>query len=340
MTSKQQIQKKQTLLEGMTSGQISFGLFGIFCLLLILRNATVAIDYMTQGLNLCAKTVIPSLFPFMVISELIIGGGIVEKLPRAMMMPLCRLFRLPAEGCCAAVLGMLCGFPIGARCAIRAYEQGQLTRNEAERVLCFSCNPSSAFLITAVGTSLWGNRSFGVGLYVTVLIAATLTGIIIARIKAPHSAFDEPIHSATKQPRLTGARLFTESIRSSVSSILLVCAYVVFFSALVGTFRFMPGVARLPDAAKAFLFCLFELSSGVSQATGLTATIPSALLCAFAAGWSGISVHCQLLAVCDGTGLSLRPYLFAKLLQALLCPLLFFALLSFFPALLIPSVGI
>ena len=120
---------------------------------------------------------------------------------------------------------------------------------------------------------------------------------------------------------------------------LLVCAYVVFFSALLGTVQFLPLVRNLPNAWKAALFCLFEISSGVSHAAASGAGVGAALLTAAAVAWSGLSVHCQILSVCDGTNLSLRTYFLAKILQALLCPLLLFALLTLFPTILIPATG-
>ncbi|MBQ9761401.1 MAG: hypothetical protein IJW16_08665 [Clostridia bacterium] len=326
--------------EALTSGQIAFGLFGLFCLLLILRNSSIAIEYMSRGLRLCAHTVIPSLFPFMVLSELIVSGGIGKTLLRQIGKPFCRLFRLSADGCCAVLLGMLCGFPIGARSACLSYRQGQIGKNEAERILCFSNNPSSAFLITAVGGSLWGNPRFGIALYLTVLLSALITGALVARLPMFYRKEDTQSLILEHIPPSRGAMLFTEAMRASVRSILLVCAYVVFFSALIGTFNFMPGVQKLPAAGQAILFCLFELSTGMSQAATLANPTVAALLCAFCAGWSGISVHCQALAICDKSGLSLQPYILAKLFQSLLAPLLFAAVLALFPSILIPAVGV
>lgn len=337
MTQKLRFTKSKFHFDDLTSGQICFGLFAIFSLLLILRNTSIAIEYMNRGLLLCAKTVIPSLFPFMVLSELIVSGGIGRTLLKRISKPFCKLFRISADGCCAVLLGMLCGFPIGARCATIAYTSGRITREEAERILCFSNNPSSAFLISAVGGSLWGNQKFGVALYVSVLSASILTGILMgmtAKKPLPETEQTQPT-----VPVLSSPTLFCNAVKSALMSMLLVCAYVVFFSALVGTFNFMPGMQKLPAFVQSFLFCLFELSSGMSQAASLASPFPAALLCAFAAGWSGLSVHCQILSVCDQKGLSLRPYAFAKLFQAILTPLLLSLILFFFPDLLIPAIG-
>lgn len=324
----------------LTPGQVCFGLFALFCLFLILKNSDIAIEYMSRGLLLCAKTVIPSLFPFMVLSELIVSGGIGNALLKRVAAPLRRLFGLPNAGCCAVMLGMLCGFPVGAKCAILSYEQGTLSKEETERVLTFSNNPSSAFLISAVGVSLWGNRRFGIALYITVLCVSVLTGILtnLLRKKNTEEVSVQNIQTVPTPP-LTGARLFTEAVRSATGSILLVCAYVIFFSALVGTLNLVLAAFDLPSSVNAFFFCLFELSGGVSQASALGNTAFAALLCAFAAGWSGLSVHCQVLSVCDGKGLSFRSYFLAKIFQGILCALIFGIVINLFPALLIPAQG-
>lgn len=322
----------------LSMGQLCFGFFALFCLLLILRNSEIAMEYMSRGLLLCTRTVIPSLFPFMILSEIIVSGGLVKRLPRWLSASLRSLFGLSDAGCCAVLLGMLCGFPVGAKCAKLSYEQGIITQEEGTRILTFSNNPSSAFLIGAVGASLWGNRRFGIALYATVLSVAAVTGILVNRLQKKDTN-DDFVSSAESLPLrpLTGAKLFTESVRSATGSMLLICAYVVFFSALMGAFHVILAAFDLPQGVTATLFCLLELSGGVSQASALADPIFSAVLCAFAAGWSGLSVHCQLISVCDGTGFSFRVYFLAKLFQGLLCALVFGILVYLFPNLTVPA---
>lgn len=322
-----------------STGKILLGLLGVFSLLLILRNSTLAMEYMNKGLLLCARTVVPSLFPFMVLAEMIVSGGFGAWLLQKVSKPLQRLLRLSPDGCCAVLLGMLCGFPIGAKCTVLAWEKSRISKEEAERVLAFSNNPSSAFLISAVGGSLWGNPRFGTALYLCVLLSSVLTGILLARLSGRNrSAPSIPPTPHTVPLSNHPIRLFCDSIRSALGSILLVCAYVVFFSALLGTVQFLPIVQRLPEVGKASLFCVFEMSSGVSHVATLASPLSAALLTAAGVAWSGLSVHCQIVSVCDGTGLSLRTYFWAKLFQTVLCPLLFFLLLTLSPTLLVPAV--
>ena len=190
-----------------TPGQLCFGFFALFCLFLILRNPDVAIEYITSGLRLCAVTVIPSLFPFLVLSELIVSGGIGRLLLRPVSGLLAGLFRLPPDGCCAILLGMFCGFPVGARAAVSAYDAGRLTRDEAERVICASTNPSSAFLLNAVGVSLHGNRRYGSALLTVTLLSALLIGILLGRMPKKDDSAASPAKSIVAVPQKSGARI-------------------------------------------------------------------------------------------------------------------------------------
>jgi hypothetical protein len=176
-------------------------------------------------------------------------------------------------------------------------------------------------------------------LYLSVLLSQFIIGILFTHLpKKRRTDREIPVGSASSHNTPPLGRLFTDAVSASSSAILLVCAYVVFFSALGGTVNLFLERFGAPALLKAIVFGVLELSGGVSAAAALPATITSALLCAFAAGWSGISVHCQLLSVCSGHGLRFRPYLLAKLAQGFLCILLFWLFLRIYPSAMIPAV--
>ncbi|MBQ9784530.1 MAG: hypothetical protein IJW29_03415 [Clostridia bacterium] len=316
-----------------TASELLFGCFAFFCLLLILRNAEIAVEYMTRGLLLCARTVIPSLFPFMILSELVVTSGLADRLLARLCAPMCRVLRLPTGGCVALILGLLCGFPVGARCAIAAYERGELSREGCERVLGAASPPSSAFVMGAVGVSLWSNRALGISLYLSVIASALLTCLFTSRRASPVPVAPIPIRT---QPSL-GAAKFTGAVRASTESMLLICAYVVFFSALTGTLGMALSSLGANETLRAVLTAIFEMSSGVSALSALSPVAPALILSAATLGWSGLSVHCQMLALCQGHDLSLRTYFLSKLLQALLCALICALLIHFFPSIFMPT---
>lgn len=317
----------------LTTCRLLFGWFALFCLLLFFKNGRIASESIRRGLLLCARTVIPSLFPFMVVSELLIFGGMGEQLIQSIARPFCKLFRLPPAGICAMLLGMLCGFPIGAKALIGAYRKGTISKKDAERAMCVSNLPSPAFILGVVGTSLWKSTQFGIALYASLLSTSMLYGMIDARMGQKKGA---PLAEATRiwnnEPENQSiARLFTASIASACGALLSVCAYVVFFSALMGAWNAILESFCAPRILFAALFGALELSGGVQACAALESPIAGGALTAFACAWSGLSVHCQVLSICDGYGLCFRRYFLAKAIQAAICALMFGGILWLFP---------
>ncbi len=292
---------------------------------------------MKKGLKLCANTVIPSLFPFMVISELIVKSGLGAKVGKLLSKPVKWLFGVGEGGACAFILGIICGFPIGAKTISSMLERGEIEKDEAERALTFCNTPGSAFVISAVGVSLFGSLRLGVTLYACVILSAVIVGTVgrIFISKKTNSTPSTSIASAFRTPRsalpsASPVAIFTSSIQSSASSMLTVCALVAFFSSFVGCLGAVLEKLGAPTTLTAAIFGFFELSSGVGMAADLP-PMSAILLSSIALGWSGLSVHFQVMTVCSGQKLSFKPYLIAKFCQGIVCSSLTALTLKIFP---------
>ena len=316
-----------------SDGRLLLGLLAFFCLLLFLRNAEIALRACAEGLRLCAVTVIPALFPCLVLSEVVVSSGVGARLLRPVARPLSGLFRLPPEGACAMLLGMLCGAPIGARAAVSAYDRGAMTREQTERIVAVSTCPSAAFLLGAVGTSMHGDRRYGVVLLAVTLATALLLAVLTARSAANDGDLAAPRASAPRLPKGGALRLLTDAVGQARTAMLNVTAYVVFFSVFCTTLASCAAQWGLPAPIRAALFCLFELSNGASAAAALSDPTCSTFLTALAVGWSGLSVHGQVLSVCEGCGLRTGRYLARKALHGLMTAAVFTAVLRLCPSL-------
>ena len=316
-------------------GAILVGAVASVAFFLFLLSSDIAIEYMKKGLKLCAHTVIPSLFPFMVISELIVSCGVGQRLLHFPAKLLHKLFKIEEQESCAFLLGAICGFPIGARTLCTMYDNGTLTKSRLERALTFCNNPGSAFVISAVGVSLFGSKRLGIALYVCLLLSAVtvgaISGLLMKSDNSPKLSSLAPLqsNSAFGNP---GIRAFTAAIQNSASAMLTVCAYVTFFSSFVGCIGALAKHFDASETALAALFGFFEISSGVSMSTDIKTPIASILISAAILGWSGLSVHLQIITICGGRGISFKPYFIAKAVQGLLCALYVGIFIRFFPA--------
>ena len=302
----------------------------VLTLFLILLFPSLAIDYMNRGMKLCVTTVIPSLFPFMVASELIVMTGAVRPFGRLLGAPARLLFGISGEGASAFVLGTVCGFPIGTRAAVSMYKRGSITHGELSRLVCFSNNPSSAFVISAVGATLFGSRQFGSALYFITILSSIIVGILQNIIigKRDKGGSVEPISAENGEKKGIGE--FSAAVSSSAQAMLSVCAFVVFFSAFTGTLGVLLTGFGTSEMTRALFFSLFELTGGVAAAAGVEPLSVAVVLAAFAVGWSGLSVHLQMIGICDGIQIPLRRYFLAKLSQGLINAALVFGYFKLF----------
>ena len=283
------------------------------CVLLVwfLADAAEVRASAKEALSLCARSVIPSLFPFMVVSSLLLALGFGELAAPWLAGLMEPLFRVPGAGSAALLLGLVGGYPIGAKTAADLCRNGLVSREEAERLLAFCNNSNPVFLISVLGTGVFGSVRAGVWLWLIHLLAALLTGLIF-RGNSKHTtkqsaARSSPFQTADFIPA------FVDAVRSSLSGILSVCAFVVFFYVLAQPMAALGGRMGACLVGSLELFSLTPL---------LNPDAFSFVLAAGAAGWGGASVLFQTLAVLEGSGLRLRNCLLGKAAQGLLSLLL------------------
>ena len=303
----------------MSRGELCFCAFGILTLILCFFFSSVAVESMSRGMRLCVSVIIPSLFPFMVLSDILVVSGGAELISRQLQKPCRFLFGIEGEGVVALVLGVLCGFPMGTRSALSLYSSGKLSKRKTEHLLCFCNGPSAAFLINAVGTTLFLSRRFGYLLYFSSVLAALCTGLVLrgyfSRGGVDEWAREDEIFEDDKggvAQRIVGA------ITGSAESMISICAFVLFFSALTGVLNALLVQIGAGEVAGALLLGFFEMTGGVSAAS-LIPLPYSAVFVAAIVGWSGLSVHFQMIALCKQHRVSLIPYFAAKLISAALC---------------------
>ena len=284
-------------------------------MILLTLQPQAASEGVRAGLALCAGTVIPSLFPFFVVISLLLRLGLTDCLQGLCGPVMKPLFHM--RGACALPLlaGLLGGYPSGARTAANMYAQGRLTRQEAEVLLGFCDNCGPGFLLGYAGAAVLGDARLGVLLWGVHMLSALLTGLVVTRVWRQRGTPRALPKGGGETESL--ARAFTASARGAVESTLNVCAFVVLFQTLA---------ALLPGGLPWYALGGLELVSGMSVLPGGRAGFVAA---AVLAGWGGVSVHCQALAVTEG--LSFRTHWAGKALQAGISALLAAAALRLLP---------
>jgi len=296
------------------------------CAAALLVYPTQAVQAAREGLRLCGNVIIPSLFPFFVLSNFCVEIGLIRHLGR-LLEPLMRpLFRVSGSCASAFVLGIVGGYPVGAKTALSLYEKRYIGKEEAERLLAFCNNCGPAFIFGVVGAGVFASSRIGLLLYMVHILASVIVGILF-RFRSG-GVSNTPVSMRIEAVSFSAA--FTGSIRAALQSTLNICAFVLFFTVIIrllvlsglitllasglGTLLIPFGLTE--QLAEKLLIGAIELSSGVASLSGAAGSISAKLaMAAFVLGWAGLCVHCQVLSFLGSSGLSARSYLLGKLLH-------------------------
>lgn len=291
-----------------------------FLLFLFFKNAEIAANGIEKGLVLASGVIIPSLFPFLVLSELLLASNAGEISEKLLGGAVRRAFAISGKGALAFLMGVLCGIPVGAVTATSLQTEGEITRDEFERLFLFVNLPSAAFLISAVGGTLFGCTQAGIALFVIMLLCAMLTGVLL-RCFAKKREMTPPCPTPIAAAPL-GAATVTGCLKKGFTTLLYVIAFLLFFSALGECLRAIIKELALPDTVGVLLCGILEMTSGISLAITTLNVETAFLLTAFFCGFSGLSICLQVFAVSEKVRPHLAPYLIVKLAQGLLALLL------------------
>ena len=295
------------------------------CALLALVLAPNAARQAAQaGLRLCAQMLAPSLLPFFIVAGLLRLLGLPFLLGRLAEPVTQRMFGLSGAGASALLLGLTGGYPLGAAMLGDLVRDGAMTREEAERALGFCNNSGPAFLIGAAGSGVFHDRTIGLLLYLTHVLAAVIVGLLLAPRRREAQEREE-VHLRA----VSLAQALPEAVRGAVDATLTVCAFAVTFSVVTGMLdacgalgaagAWLAGaIETCPQAARALLTGMLELGSGVGAMQGLPCLPEHTALAAFLIGFGGLSVHCQTAAALAGTGVRLKKHFWARMLHGML----------------------
>lgn len=245
----------------------------------------------------------------MAVAGMLVRLGLGQWLAPYMAGLTAPLFRLPGCAGSALLLGLVGGYPIGARTAAELYTSGALTRQEAERLLTFCNNSNPVFLVSVLGSGVFGSVRTGLWLWLIHVCSALLAGLLFRGLGQGRREIPPPV--SFQSPALSEA--IVSAVKDAAGGMLSVCAFVTLFYVLVSP------LSRSGTAMAGLAVGITELFSLTPL---LTCDRPGFLLAAGCAGWGGLSVLCQTAAVLDGTDLSLRPCFLGKLVQGLLSVLL------------------
>lgn len=282
-----------------------------------------------EGLNLCAQVIIPALFPFFILSSMVIDLGFSHGLGQGLKGIMSPLFRLNGNCATALVLGFVGGYPVGAKTAVNLYQQGLCSKIEAQRMLAFCNNSGPAFILGVIGAGIFANGQVAMVIYLSHLLACVTVGILFRFYH--YDQGPSPTAQHHHQEGKPFLPTFLSAVSKAMDSTYHICGFLLCFTVLIrllsstgilSLFAKVSNLILLPfgfpqDYGTGLLIGLLELSSGVTSLSASPNPTHQVVMISFLLGWAGLSVHCQVLRFLQETDLSQGSYFMGNLLQGL-----------------------
>ncbi|WP_345238770.1 sporulation integral membrane protein YlbJ [Pontibacillus salipaludis] len=325
---------------------LTLALMALFIAFSLIRFPDQALEASIRGLNMWWEIVFPSLLPFFITAELLIGFGVVRFIG-ILFEPIMRpIFRVPGVGSFVWAMGMASGYPSGAKLTARLRQEKQLTRIEAERLVSFTNASNPLFIFGAVSVGFFHDPTLGILLAASHYVGNTLVGICMrfyGREQTPtrdrsrdkitlKKAFLALHQTRLEEPRPFG-KFFGDAVLSSIQTLLMIGGFIIMFSVfnkllfLVGITPIIAGgigilfqMITLPqELTLPFISGLFEITLG-SQMTAQaenSVLLQQVICVSFILAFNGFSVQAQVASILADTDIRFRPYFFARILHGL-----------------------
>jgi len=286
---------------GLTSVILSVLFTGLIFLSAIFLSDELA-KFVSEGLLLSVRVILPSVFPFLIITDATIRFVKFERIAffRGAFE---KLFNINGGALAVFLAGILCGFPIGARLAITLYDSGKISKDECERLMTFSNNASPGYVICAVGMGMRGSVSEGVILYLSMVLSSVAVGIVSG---INHTKSDN------LSDILWQNYSFAESVKDAVSVSLNICGFVTVFAIISGLFK---KLIKSP-VLFAIIIPFLEIGNAGVYLSDLHILEERAtlILTSFAISFSGLCVAAQTVSLIkENSGISFGRYVPFKL---------------------------
>ncbi|WP_240419192.1 sporulation integral membrane protein YlbJ [Paenibacillus periandrae] len=332
------------------------GVMAVVLLVSMLFFPAQALHASLKGLSIWWDILFPALLPFLVISEMMLGLGIVHFFGM-LLDPIMRpVFRIPGIGGFVMAMGFAAGYPVAARLTSQLWEQRLISREEGERLVAFTTTSDPIFLIGAVSVGFFHDASLAGILAAAHYGTAVIVGLImrfhggaaskqITEAAPPATGITSSRRLLTRafkamhRARLLDGRslgeMLTQAVQSSLQMVMVIGGLVVFFAVVIEimtSMQVMPIVYKginavlqlfgVPTAlSEAVAGGLFEVTLGAKAAGSAPASISlmhKAAIAAFILSWAGLSVHAQIVSILHHTNLRYFPFITARLVHGLL----------------------
>lgn len=291
---------------------------------LILLNSSIVIDTVIKSIDIFKNSIFPSLFPFFIISELLVNYGFVEFISNLFKPLMNKFFKINSKCAFILVMSMISGFPSNSKYTKDLYLKGEINELEATKILMFTHFSNPLFILGAISITFLNNKKIGLFILIIHYLTNFIVGFLLRNI------IKTPINNTymnIKKETLSFSNILSKSILNAFNTLFLILGTIIVFLIITNLLNeyivFNPYI-------KGIISGILEMTGGISNISILDISLKQkSTIIGMILSFGGISVHMQVKSIISDTSIKYQPYLIARLLHSSITGLLIYFLFDF-----------
>lgn len=306
----------------------------IICAYEILSESQTIMSSVSTSFNIWINNVFPSLFPFFVLSEILINYGFIELFGELFKPIFEKLFKMNGNAAFIFIMSLISGCPSNAKYTRELYLQKKIDAKEATKILMFSHFSNPLFILGTVSITFLNDKRIGLIVLISHYISNVIIGLLFRNYNPSKITKDKfslkkailMMHNKRINNDKRFGSIITNSLINSINTLLLILGVITTFLIITTIIdnNFHPSLLN-----KTFISGFLEMTQGLRHASLLnTTTEYKAILICMIISFGGLSVHTQILSIISDTDIKYKPFLLARLIHAVLASIICFILLN------------
>ena len=334
-----------------------FQLIILFLIISIVKNPSMALNSAKSGLYLWFNVLVPSLLPFLILSELFISSGLIKIFGRLLEPIMKPIFRISGEGSFPFVMSLVSGYPMGAKLTSRLRSLNIISREEGNRLITLASTSGPLFILGSVLVGMLALPNLGGLIIIPHYLSVITVGLIFSylpnkSINDSNKRFSSANNNKNNRILKTDSIpvIIANSVRDSINSILIIGGFVIIYNVIIDILLdshviniliiyFSKTINLDLELIKGILAGFIELTTGCNRIAILDIKIIVKIMCInFLIGWGGLSILSQAISFISQTDMSTKKYILSKFLHGIISAIYTYVLyLIYYKDYLIPS---
>ncbi len=295
---------------------------------LIITTPKVIISGVLTGIEYSVKILVPSLFPLMFLSKFIVNSQILDYFKKYFNVINKFLFYLPGSAFPAIILSIIGGYPVGAICAKKLFENKEINSEQLNRLLKFTVNSGPGFVINFLGFSILKNQFLARIILFSQILTSILIGIIsgvISRIKHRKFYHKNNIKNVYNNTKLS--EVFVDTVSETSNNIINICFIVIIFTCLIFIINYLNLFKNLDNNIIFLIQSFLEITSGICFLKN-NFVLPEII--SFMINYGGLCTHFQIISILKNTDFNYINFNIFKIISSSLSAIITKILLNYF----------